>query len=104
MHADERWIRKCFDFQGAGRCIRQHCQHLKFDRVHIAGLHDGWSYYAVACHVGHTNVTLARCWNQWVPEDTHTCREVSDLPRQGTSREDNCIVHQALQSPMMSGS
>uniref|UniRef100_A0A3B3QNQ0 Transposase Tc1-like domain-containing protein n=1 Tax=Paramormyrops kingsleyae TaxID=1676925 RepID=A0A3B3QNQ0_9TELE len=76
----------------------QHYQHLtEFDRGGIVGLHEArWSYHAIAQHVGHADVTVARCWNQWAGEGTHI-REGSGRPRQTTPREDR---RQALQNPM----
>lgn len=51
--------------------------------------------------VGHTDVTAAQSGNQRACEDTHT-RQGFERPRQTTPRENRCIVHQALQSPMTS--
>uniref|UniRef100_A0A3B3R6F0 Uncharacterized protein n=1 Tax=Paramormyrops kingsleyae TaxID=1676925 RepID=A0A3B3R6F0_9TELE len=66
---------------------------MKFGRGHIVGLHEAWwSYRAIVQHVGHTDVTVTRCWNQWAGEGTHTRREGSGHPRQTRPREDRCIV------------
>uniref|UniRef100_A0A3B3SZ23 Transposase Tc1-like domain-containing protein n=1 Tax=Paramormyrops kingsleyae TaxID=1676925 RepID=A0A3B3SZ23_9TELE len=67
----------------------------EFDRGHIVGLHEaGRLYCAIARHVGHADVTVVRCWNQWASEGIQACRKGSGCPKQTTSREDRPIVFQ----------
>lgn len=85
------------------RVQQRYRQLTAFERGVIVGLRTaGWSYRAIARHVGHTDMTVARCWTQWEREGTHTRHAGSGRPPQTTPREDRRMVRAALQDPLSS--
>lgn len=82
---------------------REFAQLTEFERGRIIGMREaGWSHRRIARHLGRSDQTVRRCWDQWVSEGTHTRRPGSGRPRQTTSRQDRLILRQARILPTSS--
>ncbi|GFX45982.1 HTH_Tnp_Tc3_2 domain-containing protein [Trichonephila clavipes] len=56
---------------------RQYEQLTDFDRGRIIGLREaGWSNRRIGRHLGRSDMVVARCWQQWIPEGRVTVAEV----------------------------
>ena len=83
------------------RRVRQQFQQLDvFERGRIVGMREaGWSFRRIARHTGRADITIARCWRQWIEEGTHTRHAGSGRPPRTTGRENRRIVRHARITP-----
>lgn len=82
---------------------RQYDQLSEFERGRIIGMMEaGLSARRVASHLGRSDSTVRRCWDQWIRERSHTRRPGSGRPRQTNSREDRHIIRHARVAPTSS--
>ena len=83
------------------RRVRQQFAQLDaFERGRIIGMREaGWTFRRIARHTGRADVTVARCWRQWIEEGTHTRQAGSGRPAVTTRRANRRIVRQARSNP-----
>lgn len=95
-----RWVSKGFVFQGAA-CLVDVWDSIASKLMGVTL--GGWSYLTVTQYVGHTDITVAQCWNQCAREGTHTSWKCQSPKGLVHTWEDRHIVHQALQRPSTQG-
>ncbi|GFU88935.1 transposable element Tc1 transposase [Trichonephila clavipes] len=82
---------------------RQYEQLTDFDRGRIIGLREaGWSNRRTGCHLGRSDMVVARCWQQWITEGRVYRRGGSGRPRNTNDREDRAIRRVATSAPTTS--
>ncbi|GFT53976.1 HTH_Tnp_Tc3_2 domain-containing protein [Trichonephila clavipes] len=66
---------------------RQYEQLTDFDRGRIIGLREaGWSNRRIGCHLGRSDMVVARCWQQWITEGRVYRRGGHPVPSRETIR------------------
>ncbi|GFW40933.1 HTH_Tnp_Tc3_2 domain-containing protein [Trichonephila clavipes] len=66
---------------------RQYEQLTDFDRGRIIGLREaGWSNRRIGRHLGRSDMVVARCWQQWIPEGRVYRRGGHPVPSRETIR------------------
>lgn len=82
------------------RVREQYEQMSPFERGRAIGLKEaGWSNRRIARHLGRSDATIRRCWQEWVNHGRTERQEGSGRPRATTEREDRVIVRSALTAP-----
>ena len=83
---------------------RRHYEQLSdFERGRIVGLREaGWSNRRIGCHIGRSDMVVARCWQQWITEGSVYRREGSGRPRIINVCQDRAIIIAATSAPTTS--
>ncbi|GFS94555.1 HTH_Tnp_Tc3_2 domain-containing protein [Trichonephila clavipes] len=88
------------------RGIRAHDeQPSEFDRGRIIGLKEaGWTTRRIARHMGRSNVTIRRCWQEWVGSDRFQRHDGRGRPNATADRGDRFTVRSVVTVPNSSSS